>query len=111
MTTSLSLASPTTTSESTPEVVVRLAGHGGFRHATELTASLLPLCALRPVLVILDLSELEFISSLMIGVLSDFHRGIIRTGGRVHLTAVKEPVREALQRSGLLSPPGVPEAA
>ena len=60
---------------------------------------------------ILDLSELEFISSLMIGVLSDFHRGIIRTGGRVHLTAVKEPVREALQRSGLLSPPGVPEAA
>jgi anti-anti-sigma factor len=86
------------------ETVVRLAGSGGFDQADSLTASLLPLSASRPHLVTLDLSRLHFISSLVIGALVSFRRGVVRTGGRVRLAGdLQEPVREALERTGLLA--------
>jgi anti-anti-sigma factor len=93
------------------EVVVRLAGEAGFRQADELSTALLGLNALRPSLVILDLSGLHTVSCLTMGVLVTFRRGIVRAGGRVHLTRdLQEPVREALERAGLLALFNSPEA-
>jgi anti-anti-sigma factor len=93
------------------EVVVRLAGQAGISQAGELAARLLPLSACRPLRLILDLTGLEFISCLAVGVLSEFRRWLARTGTRVYLApGVQKPVREALDRAGLLLlfdlPPG-----
>jgi anti-anti-sigma factor len=89
--------------EATTETVVRIAGEAGFRLADQLTAALLSLSARRPKLVILDLSGLTFLCSLAMGVLVSFRRGVVRRGGRVRLgKTLQEPVREALDRAGLL---------
>jgi anti-anti-sigma regulatory factor len=86
------------------EVVVRLAGSGGFNKADALTAILPPLSAGRPSLVTLDLSKLNFLSSLVMDELVSFRRGVVRTGGRVRLAGtLQQPVREALERTGLLA--------
>jgi anti-anti-sigma factor len=50
----------------------------------------------------LDLSELRFISSLAMGVLVTFRRGVVRSGGRVRIGEQLQPaVREALSRAGI----------
>ena len=89
----------------TPEgMVVRLRGEAGVVEAGALEAALLRLAARRPEKVTFDLSELEFISSLAMGVLSAYRRGVVRTGGRVCLAPELRPmVREALNRAELLS--------
>jgi anti-anti-sigma factor len=94
------------------EVVVRLAGEAGVRQVGELTAALLPLTACRPRLLILDLSRLSNLSSLAIGVLAEFRRGVARSGGRVRLAdPLPESVREALVRAELFSLFDLPEGA
>jgi anti-anti-sigma factor len=86
------------------QMVVRLAGEAGVRQVGELTAALLPLSACRPTLLILDLSKLTNLSSLAIGVLAEFCRGIVRKGGQVRLAdTLHESVREALVRTELLA--------
>jgi anti-anti-sigma factor len=85
-------------------VIVRLTGEAGIRQVDELNAALLGLSAYRPTSVLLDLSGLSFLSSLAMGVLVSFRRGIVRAGGQVRLApAPQEPVREALDRAGLLA--------
>ncbi|HKB38358.1 MAG TPA: STAS domain-containing protein, partial [Gemmataceae bacterium] len=73
--------------EAPGEVVVRVAGKGCVGQADALAAGLLGLSARRPALVTLDLSGLSFISSLAMGTLVSFHRGVVRAGGRVRLAA------------------------
>ena len=89
----------------TPEgMVVRLLGEAGVVEAGALEAALLRLAARRPEKVTFDLSELEFISSLAMGVLLAYRRGVVRTGGRVWLAPELRPmVRETLSRAELLS--------
>jgi hypothetical protein len=54
--------------------------------------------------VIFELSQLEFISSLAMGVLVAYRRAVVRAGGRVCLAADLQPgVREALDRAQLRS--------
>jgi anti-anti-sigma regulatory factor len=84
-------------------MIVRAAGKGCIGEADALAASLLRLGTLRPRLVTLDLSGLSCVSSLTMGVLVAFWRGVVRTGGRVRLApSLQEPVRGALARAGLL---------
>jgi anti-anti-sigma factor len=98
--------------EAPGKVVVRIAGEASLRQADKLTAALLGLSARRPSLVTLDLSRLSFLSSLAMGVLVAFRRGIVRAGGRVRLAAApQEPVREALARAELLNLFGWPAEA
>ena len=95
--------------KTTGEVVVRLIGEAGVRRADELTAALLGLSTLRPGLVTLDLSRLNAVSCLSMGVLVAFRRGIVRAGGRVRLAAaLQRPVRERLERAELLTLFGSP---
>jgi anti-anti-sigma factor len=63
---------------------------------------LLAPAARRPAVVTLDLSELRSISSLAMGVLVAYRRGVIRAGGRVFLAGALQPaVHEALARAEL----------
>jgi anti-anti-sigma regulatory factor len=94
------------------EVVIRLAKEPGVRQAGELSAALLGLSALRPPQVTLDLSGLNVVSCLTLGVLEAFRRGLVRAGSRVRLAAaMQEPVRAALERAGLLTLFGMREEA
>ena len=91
-------------------VVVRIRGEAGVAEAGALTVALLPLAARRPPCMTFDLGELQFISSLAMGVLVRFRQGVVRAGGHVRLvTSLQEPVREALDRAGLLPLLGSPE--
>ena len=97
-------------SETPEQMVVRIAGEASFRLAGDLEVVLLRLSLRRPPLVTLDLSGLHFVSSLAMGALVAFHRGVVRAGGRVRLAAALQwPVRECLERAGLLILFGPPE--
>jgi len=85
------------------EVIVRIGGEAGVDQTRELATALLGLSARRPVLVTLDLGGLRFISSLAMGILVAFRRGVVRATGRVHLMAnLHDSVCEALARADLL---------
>jgi anti-anti-sigma regulatory factor len=85
-------------------MIVRLAGKGCVGQADALAGGLLVLTARRAPLVTLDLSGLECVASLSMGVLVTFRQGVIRGGGRVRLApSFQEPVRAALERAGLLA--------
>jgi anti-anti-sigma factor len=88
--------------EAAGEAVVRLKGKASVPQARAIEAGLLPLSALRPRLVTLDLSEATSLSALAMGVLTAFRRGVVRAGGRVRLAPAPSPeVREALEAAGL----------
>jgi anti-anti-sigma factor len=85
------------------ETLVRLQGEGGFLEAAILETALLPLNARRPAVVTFNLSELYFISSLVLGILVRFCRSAARNGGRVRLTALQPQVRESIEQAGLVT--------
>jgi hypothetical protein len=85
-------------------MVVRVSGKGCVGQADALAAGLLRPSARRPLLVSLDLSGLNCVCCLTMGVLMTFRRGVVRAGGRVRLAAsLQERVREELERAGLLA--------
>jgi len=95
--------------EMSGEVVARVSGEACVQQAEKLTAALARLNALRLSLITLDLAELNSVSYLALGILASFHRGVVWAGGRVRLAAVlQEPVRQALERTGLLTLVGWP---
>jgi anti-anti-sigma factor len=90
-------------SERFGELVVHLKGGATVAEVGKLEAGLLRLVASRAPQIALDLSELSCISSLAMSVLLTARRGIVRRGSRVRLVpTLQSPVREALQRSGIL---------
>jgi anti-anti-sigma factor len=85
-------------------VEVRLRGQAGVLEADALDAVLRPLAARRPAWVVFELSKLESLSSLAMGVLVAYRRAAVRAGARVGLAADLQPgVREALDRAGVRS--------
>jgi anti-anti-sigma factor len=106
------ISSPTTRSERleilieerSEDILVRLGGHAGFRQAEQLSAALLGLSAMKPRSVALDLSDLTSISSLAMGALVSFYRGLARAQGRMCLAgALQESVRADLERIDFLA--------
>jgi anti-anti-sigma factor len=85
------------------DMVIRVKGEARFDCAGALLAGLLAPAAQRPAVVTLDLSELRCLSSLCMGVLVAYRRGVVRRGGRVRLAEAMQPaVKEALTRAELL---------
>jgi len=90
--------------EAPGELVVLIAGEAGVEQATALEVALLRVSARRSPLVTLNLSRLRFLSSLAIGALVPFRRGVVRDGGRVRmLPRLQESVRESLERTGVMT--------
>jgi anti-anti-sigma factor len=85
-------------------MLIRIKGEAGVASGGALLDGLLGPAARRPALVTLDLSELRCLSSLALGVLVAYCRGVIRTGGRVRLAGALQPaVHEALARAELFN--------
>jgi anti-anti-sigma factor len=96
------LAEPDFSVEALSEtVVVRLAGNIGLRESGQLQRDLTPVTARRPRLVVLDLENVTSLSTLALGVLFEFRRGIVRVGGRVRLARVPTCVAEIFRVTGL----------
>jgi len=83
--------------------IVRVKGEATIHCAGALLDGLLVATAQRPAVVTIDLAELRFISSLAMGILITFRRGVLRRGGRVRLAPKIHPsVHDALARAQLL---------
>lgn len=64
---------------------------------TPLERQLIRLSAGRPAVMVIDLSALVFISSLGMGLLNNFRKGVRAYGGVVKIAAAQPPVDEALR--------------
>ena len=82
-------------------VVVRIAGDAGLQSIDILQTQLNRLMAKRTPLVVFDLSELRFISSLALGAFVEFNRGMNRNGCSVRLAALQPLVFKAFQHAML----------
>jgi len=68
---------------------------------TALERGLMTVTVRRPALAVLELSGLSFISSLGMGAMVAFAKGIELAGGHVVTAGAKKPVRESMQRARL----------
>jgi anti-anti-sigma factor len=83
-------------------LVIQVKGEANVQSAGALLDGLLRPTARRPLVVILDLSELRSISCLAMGVLVAYRRGVVGNGGRVRLGGELQPaVKESLTRAEL----------
>jgi anti-anti-sigma factor len=90
-------------SQTADGMVIRVKGEALDDCASALLDGLLAPVARRPAVVTLDLSELRSISCLARGVMGCCCRSVVRSGGRVRLAGVLQPmVSESLGRAELL---------
>jgi anti-anti-sigma factor len=92
-----------TVSQTADALVIKVKGEARVEFAGALMDGLLDPAARRPAAAILDLGELHSISSLAMGVLVAYRRGVLRAGGRLYLAKNLQPeVHEALAQACLL---------
>ena len=88
--------------ESRPHfLLVAIKGDASFDQAEAISAQLLRIPLEAYSLVVLDLAELTFLSSLALGALIDYRRGLCRRGIEVRLANVQAQVWLALESAGL----------
>jgi anti-anti-sigma factor len=80
---------------------VAIQGKASFDQAEVISAQLLRIPLDRYSLVVLDLAELTSLSSLAMGALVEYRRGLCRRGIEVRLANVQAPVWLALELAGL----------
>jgi anti-anti-sigma factor len=85
------------------EIIVGIKGEARDLEAGNLEAALMRVEARRPSLVTFDLSELHFLSSLVLSMLVAYRRGSVRRGGRVRLLGLQPSVRETIEQARLAS--------
>ena len=82
-------------------LLVAIKGEASFDQAEVISAQLLRIPLEAYSLVVLDLAELTFLSSLAMGALVGFRRGLLRRGVEVRLANVQAQVWLALELAGL----------
>jgi anti-anti-sigma factor len=82
-------------------LLVAIGGEASFEQAEFIDAQLLRISPEAYSLVVLNLAELTFLSSLAIGALVAFRRGLLRRGVEVRLANVQAQVWLALESAGL----------
>jgi anti-anti-sigma factor len=82
-------------------VVVRLTGHAAIGESNNLQSSLNYLEEQHPPLVVFDLARLDYVTSLTMGMLIAFRRGLARHDGKVKLAAARPMVLETFRVAGL----------
>jgi anti-anti-sigma factor len=89
------------TVEKRPEgILVKLIGELGLPpHTDKLQQELVRIYAVKPMLLVFDLSQLTFVSSLGIGIFADANRSVRRNAGKLKLCSVLPPVMEVFQRT------------
>ena len=80
---------------------VSIRGEASFDQAEVISGQLLRIPLDRYSLVVFDLAELTFLSSLAMGALVAYRRGLCRRGVEVRLANVQAPVWLALESAGL----------
>jgi anti-sigma B factor antagonist len=81
--------------------VIHVIGDAGIKNAERLDMELCRRCTLHPLLAVIDLSGLTFISSLGLGALVSFQRTMKRHGGTVRLAALSERFNDAFRKAQL----------
>jgi len=90
------------TAEQTPSgFIVRLNGDADGEQVDELDRQLRLIANLNPKLLVLDLTRLNFLSSVGMGLLVRIQNQLKENGGRLALAAARPLVREALRRASL----------
>jgi anti-sigma B factor antagonist len=82
-------------------ILVRVRGSINLLQAGKLQNRLQAVTAQRPALVVVDLSEVPFVSSLGLGVLVELRRAVVRSGGQVVVAGLQKAVREVFSASRL----------
>jgi anti-anti-sigma factor len=82
-------------------LLVAIKGEAGFDQAEFISAQLLRIPLEAYSLVVLNLAELTSLSSLAMGALVEYRRGLLRLGVEVRLANVQAQVRLALESAGL----------
>jgi anti-anti-sigma factor len=90
-------------SEAGGAVVVRLEGEARVMEVARLQMPFMRLVVRRVPLVVLDLTDLAFLSSLAIGALVGLRRDLGRFGGRVRIAGARAAVAEALEATNLFA--------
>jgi anti-anti-sigma factor len=78
-------------------VVIRLEGEAGIRAADGLQVPFQRITVAKPSLVIFDMSALEVVASLFLGLLVNFRRGLAAHGSRIQMAGVQPKIRELFQ--------------
>src|SRR4051812_40625113 len=82
-------------------LVVRVIGEAGVDEIDELDRELHLLTALQPKFVVLDLSQVPYVSSMGIGSLLRFRNDIAQSGGRVVIAAAQKIVADTLKMGNI----------
>jgi anti-anti-sigma factor len=82
-------------------LLLAIKGEASYEQAEFISAHLLRMPLDTYSLVVLDLAELTFISSLAMGALIEYRRGLLRRGAEVRLANVQAQVWLALESAGL----------
>jgi anti-anti-sigma factor len=82
-------------------LLLAIKGEASFDQAVFISAQLLRMPLDAYSLVVLDLAELTFMSSLAMGALIEYRRGLLRRGVEVRLANVQAQVWMALELAGL----------
>ena len=82
-------------------VVIHVVGDAGMANVDGFQESLTHVCAKKPKLVVFDMSGMTFISSIGMGTLVTFMKGVERCGGTVILAALQPMISDAFKRARL----------
>ena len=82
-------------------LIVRVRGDAGMANVDVLDEALTKACAEKPLVAVLDMSQMSFISSIGMGSLVAFKRGIERCGGKMKVAALQPMVADAFKRARL----------
>jgi anti-sigma B factor antagonist len=80
-------------------LVVAITGDAGMAFVGQLQHELSRVCEAGPERVVVDLSGLTFISSMGMGTLVNFRKGVERCGGTVRIAALQPLLAEAFRRA------------
>ena len=83
-----------------PTIVVSVKGEAVV-DLEPLVSTLQAVSARKPAAVVLDLAELSFISSLAMGVMLAFRRGVLANNGKLKVAAMQKLVLDAFKRARL----------
>ena len=94
------LPGPAGARDGSPTIVVNLKGEA-LVELEPMVVTLQSVADRHPARVILDLRELSFISSLAMGVMLAFRRGVLANGGKLKVAAMQKLVLDSFKRARL----------